>query len=106
MKIFDFRCTVCGDEQEKYVSADELPVHCGLQMKKLITFKGSYVFKGGGFYSTEYGTQEHNLDPTQQAQRAARECKELGIVAATPGRVTDSERDGIERFQRRREAGI
>ena len=102
MPIFDFSCVTCGDEQEKFVAIGELPDHCGLPMKKLISFKGSYVFKGDGFYSTEHGNQAHHLEPTQQAQRAARECKERGIVVATPGRTSLRE---IEKFQKNREAG-
>ena len=100
--IFDFRCTVCGDEQEKFVRHGETPVHCGILMEKLVTFKGAFVLKGGGFYQTEYGTQEHNLGVTGQAQRAARECKERGLVPATPGKTDPRE---VEQYQRRQEAG-
>lgn len=105
MPIFDFRCTVCGDEQEKFVSKDEIPIHCDLQMKKLVTFKGSYVFKGL-WYTTEYGTQEHNLNPADQARRAARELKECGMVQANPTMAQSPQRDSIEAYKRRREAGI
>ncbi len=102
MRIFDFRCTVCGIEQEKFVNGDA-PMHCGEEMDKLLSFRGAFVFKGTGFYATEWGRQEYNLEPTHQAQRAARELKDLGMVCATP---TGTSSAAVEQYQRRREAGI
>lgn len=101
MRVFDFRCTVCDEVQEKFVGK-VMPSHCGVEMKKLITFNGALVFKGL-CYTTEYGKQEYNLEPTDQARRAAREIKEAGIIMAKPGPVNPRE---IEQYQRRREAGI
>ena len=63
MPLFLFRCNDCGEEQEHLISSHEFPkilselkcIKCG--SKKLTRIYGGSVgliFKGPGFYSTDY----------------------------------------------------
>ncbi len=101
MAIFDFRCNVCGLEEEKLINGT-LPAHCGVEMEKLISAPRGLIFKGPGFYATEYGDQARHLEPTHQAQRAAREIKERKLVMANPKHTSER---AVNEFKRRREAG-
>lgn len=103
--IFDFRCSVCGEVQEKFLNG-EYPSHCDVEMIKMLSFPKGLVFKGSGFYETEWGKHARHLSPTHQAQRAARDCKARNIVPAKAGPTPDSFKGELEKYQRRREAGI
>lgn len=80
MPIHEYRCG-CGHEVERLVKDDKSPTHCGREMQRLISRPGGFVFKGEGFYATEYGRQEYNLNPTELKARANRELKQRGMPA-------------------------
>lgn len=56
-KIFDFKCTVCEEVQERFVEANDKVVDCkkcGKPAKRIISGVGGFQFKGTGFYTTDY----------------------------------------------------
>ena len=79
MPIYEFRCE-CGYETEVLTSLHALaPFHCNKSMGKLISRPGHFIFKGTGFYATEYGNQPDNLSVKDQGIRAKREIKNAGM---------------------------
>ncbi len=59
MPHYDYRCTACGHEFELYQGIREAPRRkcptCGkLQLKRLLGGGGGVIFKGSGFYQTDY----------------------------------------------------
>jgi len=93
MPIYEYDCVECGAIIERIEFHNELlPRCCGLEMRKIISRPGLPVFKGAGFYETEYGNQPQHLKPKDQAIRSARECKEQKLVPAKPSRTTPKQR--------------
>ena len=62
MPIYEYYCTVCGNEEEVLQSLKAPPLicrkeskgyFCNAEMKKRIS-KSAVIFKGKGFYETDY----------------------------------------------------
>ena len=59
MPTYEYRCDACGHEFEKFQSITAAPVkkcpHCGKnKVKRLISTGAGLIFKGSGFYITDY----------------------------------------------------
>jgi putative FmdB family regulatory protein len=59
MPIYEYQCSDCGYELEELQTMSEPPLikcpHCGKNtLKKLIGGGGGLIFKGSGFYQTDY----------------------------------------------------
>jgi putative FmdB family regulatory protein len=59
MPIYEYQCSNCGHHLEELQSISEEPLvkcpKCGKDtLKKLIGSGGSLIFKGSGFYLTDY----------------------------------------------------
>jgi len=58
MPTYDYRCPDCEHEQERFHKINEKPHvkcnECGKRMKKLIGTGAGVIFKGSGFYETDY----------------------------------------------------
>jgi putative FmdB family regulatory protein len=58
MPTYDYQCKKCGNEFEVFHSMSSEPVKicpkCGGEVKKLIGAGAGAIFKGSGFYHTDY----------------------------------------------------
>ena len=59
MPTYEYRCRACGHEFERFQSISDSPVRTCPSCKKrrverLISAGGGLVFKGAGFYATDY----------------------------------------------------
>lgn len=58
MPIYEYRCTSCGNLFEYFQKITDSPKHecekCGGQLKRLISGGIGPIFKGTGFYQTDY----------------------------------------------------
>lgn len=58
MPTYEYRCTQCGYQFEEFQSivAEPLTVcpRCGGKVQRLISSGGGLIFKGSGFYETDY----------------------------------------------------
>lgn len=56
MPMYDFICTECGCQFERIVKtgADQECPHCGAAAQKQISAPAKPVFKGSGFYETDF----------------------------------------------------
>lgn len=58
MPTYDYRCEKCGYEFEKFQGIKDAPVtecpECKGQVKRLIGTGAGIIFKGKGFYQTDY----------------------------------------------------
>jgi putative FmdB family regulatory protein len=64
MPNYDYRCNACGHELELFQSMSERPKRkcpaCGKQrLERLIGMGGGVLFKGGGFYQTDYRSRSY-----------------------------------------------
>lgn len=62
MPTYEYRCEECENEFEKFQSMMEDPVKvcpaCGGRVKRLISSGAGLIFKGSGFYITDYKKKE------------------------------------------------
>ncbi len=60
MPTYEYECEHCGHHFEKFQSMSEAPVkkcpECGKPVRRLIGRGAGIIFKGGGFYATDYGS--------------------------------------------------
>lgn len=58
MPTYEYRCTECTHEFEKFQKITDDPIaicpECGGAVEKLIGMGGGILFKGPGFYATDY----------------------------------------------------
>ncbi len=64
MPTYDYECGGCGHRFELFQSITEKPVRkcpkCGkLKSKRLIGAGGAIIFKGSGFYITDYRSEDY-----------------------------------------------
>jgi putative FmdB family regulatory protein len=58
MPTYEYECAACGHAFERFQSMRDEPVQtcpeCGGAVRRLISTGGGLVFKGPGFYATDY----------------------------------------------------
>lgn len=58
MPTYEYECTKCGKHSEYFQSIKEAPKteceHCGGKLTKLLSAGSGLIFKGSGFYITDY----------------------------------------------------
>jgi putative FmdB family regulatory protein len=64
MPTYEYKCEACGFEFEKFQSIKSSPIrkcpHCGKnRVKRLIGIGAGVIFKGGGFYQTDYRSEAY-----------------------------------------------
>ena len=63
MPTYDYECSDCGHAFEEFQSMSADPVSacpkCGGSVKRLIGTGAAIVFKGSGFYQTDYRSAEY-----------------------------------------------
>lgn len=61
MPTYDYECRRCGHTLEKFQFMSEKPLRkcpkCGGMMKRLIGAGAGILFKGSGFYQTDYRSE-------------------------------------------------
>ena len=89
MPTYEYKCEACGFEFEKFQSIKSGPVrkcpHCGKnRVKRLIGTGSGLIFKGGGFYETDYRSEAYKSAAKADATASApaKETKSGGSSAA------------------------
>ena len=65
MPTYEYQCEKCGLLFEEYQSISAAPLTecrkpgCGGTVKRLISLGGGFIFKGSGFYSTDYRSDSY-----------------------------------------------
>ena len=71
MPTYDYRCTSCGHEFEEFQSIKDVPVKdcpvCNARVKRIINGGAGLIFKGSGFYITDYknGSNDNGKKPIE-----------------------------------------
>jgi putative FmdB family regulatory protein len=85
MPTYEYKCDACGNTFEKYQSITSKPIRkcpkCGKnKVKRLIGTGGGLIFKGSGFYITDYRSDQY--------KNAAK--SDSGVTTDKPAEKTDS----------------
>jgi putative FmdB family regulatory protein len=71
MPTYQYRCTGCGHDFEEFQLISEPPLEecpqCGDRVKRLISGGAGLLFKGNGFYITDYRSASYKKDAKKEA---------------------------------------
>ena len=72
MPTYDYECADCGHKFEKFQSITAQPIKecpaCGKKTaKRLIGIGAGVIFKGGGFYETDYRSDSYSKDAKKES---------------------------------------
>lgn len=88
MPIYDYICNACGEEQEisHSISAPNAKECClckESQLQKVVTAPSGIVFKGGGFYETDYKRKgKKEPEATKSSEPNGSSCKHIKSACA------------------------
>lgn len=64
MPTYDYKCLICDKRYEHFHKMTENPIYncpeCGSELKKMIGSGSDPIFKGTGFYQTDYKNKSTN----------------------------------------------
>ena len=75
MPTYDYECQACGAEIEIFQQMSASPKKkcpdCGkLKLKRLIGGGSGFIFKGSGFYTTDYRSEEYKAKAKAESETA------------------------------------
>ena len=93
MPTYDYRCENCGHEFETFQSISASPMRkcpeCGkLKLKRLIGTGAGVIFKGSGFYETDYRSEGYRK--AAEAEKKSAEPKTDTKSDAKPEKKTET----------------
>lgn len=97
MPTYEYLCDHCGQTMEIFQSITESPrrkcPHCGKQkLKRLLGTGGGVIFKGSGFYQTDYRSESYKKASEKDASKPKSETSSAGTSGSdtkkTAGKAT------------------
>jgi putative FmdB family regulatory protein len=86
MPTYEYECEVCHHHFEEFQKITDKPIRkcpkCGKKTKRLISRGGGFIFKGSGFYITDYKKNSAlptstRTKPEQQKEKVKEDKKEI-----------------------------
>ena len=78
MPTYEYECSDCKHSFEKFQNMNDKPLtkcpECGKKIKRLIGSGSGIIFKGSGFYATDY-RKSNSTDKKPNACPMANQCK-------------------------------
>jgi putative FmdB family regulatory protein len=76
MPTYEYRCDACGHEFEKFQSMKTAPIRTcpschKRKVKRLLGMGGALIFKGSGFYATDYRSSGYKESAKKDVAPAA-----------------------------------
>ena len=106
MPTYEYKCDACGHAFEKFQTMTAPPVRkcpqCGKsKVRKLISAGGGMIFKGSGFYITDYRSEGYqSAAKADQAPAAAASSEKTDAKAETKSETKpESKADGALALQ-------
>jgi len=79
MPTYEYQCLSCKHKFEILQSIKDKPKtkcpKCGKKLKKLISAAAGFIFKGSGFYATDYKPHKASEGTKSQCPKAKEGCK-------------------------------
>lgn len=74
MPTYQYRCTECGHEFEEFQKITDEPIKecpkCGGKPQRLISGGAGLLFKGGGFYITDYRSEGYKKAADKESSKS------------------------------------
>lgn len=81
MPTYEYRCNSCGHEFELFQTMKELPVSicpkCKGPVQRLIGTGAGPIFKGTGFYQTDYKNSDNKSSSENKTSKEGSEAKKV-----------------------------
>ena len=75
MPTYEYKCQQCGLKFERFQSIKEEPIRecpeCSSPVKKLISAGAGIIFKGSGFYITDYRSENYKNAEKKEKEPAS-----------------------------------
>lgn len=93
MPTYDYKCLTCDTRFEKFQSItapaiEECP-ECGGKVKRLIGAGAGLIFKGSGFYATDYRSDSYK----ESAKKDKKEDSDKGASSSDKGEKKEKKTD-------------
>ena len=101
MPTYDYRCKACNHEFEEFQSMSAKPLkkcpECGkAQLERLIGTGAALIFKGSGFYETDYRSKDYQKAKESESKEGTEtKAKESGSDDSSSKKKSD-EKKGAE----------
>jgi putative FmdB family regulatory protein len=93
MPTYEYECEKCGTTFERFQSIKDEPIkkcpECGGPVRRLISAGAGVIFKGSGFYATDYRSESYK----QEAK------KEKGLDKTTDSKTSEKKSDKSEKAE-------
>ncbi len=94
MPTYEYRCPSCGNEFEKFQRMSDEPVaecpSCGVNSERKLSGGAGLLFKGSGFYITDYRSDSYKKAASSEGGSAAASSGEKSSGAATPSKSSSA----------------
>lgn len=102
MPTYEYECSHCKHSFERFQSMTDAPVKrcpkCRHAVKRLLGTGGGIIFKGNGFYETDYRSREYTRKKTEEKGTAPEKkggepaAPAAAAATATEGRAGDKKK--------------
>lgn len=94
MPTYEYRCGVCSHKWDEFQSITSKPTRkcpgCGkLKAERIISAGGGIIFKGSGFYQTDYRSESYKKG-AEAASKAADSASKSGSSDSAPAKAESS----------------
>ena len=77
MPTYEYECSACGERFELFQQITEGPkrkcIHCGrLKARRFISAGSAVIFRGSGFYQTDYRSEEYKSKAKAEKENAGK----------------------------------
>lgn len=91
MPTYDYHCETCGYQFEAFQMMSEEPLKvcpkCDGAVHRLISGGNGFIFKGSGFYTTDYRSDSYKKGKDSETKKPALEKKKSKKKATAPAKV-------------------
>lgn len=92
MPTYEYECEACGHQFETFQSITDKPLRrcpkCGrLKMRRLIGKGAGIIFKGSGFYQTDYRSESYNKQMKEEKRETTAEPKKEHAKTGPSGKA-------------------
>lgn len=98
MPTYDYECTACGHEYEKFQSITAKPARtcpiCRGRVRRLIGSGAGIIFRGSGFYQTDYRSKEYQTKAKAETGGEKSDSSKSESTADSKSKSTDSKSSG------------
>lgn len=92
MPTYEYECEACGHEFELFQSIVDKPLkRCPkcrkLKVRRLIGTGAGFIFKGSGFYQTDYRSESYKKQMKEEKRVAGADTKKEGAKTGSSGKT-------------------